>query len=123
MARIKRHGELRQRIERKEDRGHLAFIRTLPCLTCRAQQTPTEAAHIRYADPTSGMGRKSHDDLVVPLCGDCHRGPGGQHSKGERDFWEERGIDPVRIAAALKAVSGDERAALTIILRLKGTIL
>jgi hypothetical protein len=121
--RVKPTGELRQRIERRPDKDHLAFIRTLPCLTCEAQQTPTEAAHIRYADPTSGMGRKSHDALVVPLCGDCHRGPGGQHSRGERQWWEEKGIDPVRVAAALKAVSGNEKAALTIILREKGMIL
>ena len=92
-------------------KAHLDFIRSLPCLLCDIQQHPTEAAHVNYSDHKAGKfnarGIKAGDQWTVPLCSECHRGRNGQHSHGEREFWQDRGIDPLNIASALWANSGD----------------
>jgi hypothetical protein len=99
---------------RKTD--HLAWIRTLPSLVPGTE--PVEAAHIRfgeprYAKPKTGMSTKPDDKWVVPLAADQHR---AQHAMGERDWWAQRGIDPVLVAAFLWVHSGDDDAGIHIIL-------
>lgn len=96
------------RTARRHDSTHLDFIRGLHCLRC-GDNTSVEAAHIRMADsriakPITGIGIKPDDRFVVPLCGRCHR---GQHSRGERAWWQARQVDPVLVALALFSVSGD----------------
>ena len=86
---------------------HLAFIRQLRCVNC-LDNTSTEAAHIRSADwsigkPLTGNSIKPDDFYVVPLCSKCHR---LQHEVGEMIFWDSCN-DPIKIALALYAVSGD----------------
>jgi hypothetical protein len=108
-----------QRQPRKKENGHLAFIRGLPCCVC-GDNTSTEAAHVRYpcrrfAKPKVGMGEKPDDKWTVPLCGDCHLGPGGQHKSNEYYWWSMRGIDPLPLALALYAHSGDHEAGCQII--------
>lgn len=93
---------------RQHDPDHLAFVRTLPCLLC-GDDTATEAAHVRYADPmigksNPGLQAKPHDKFTIPLCGSDHR---TQHENGEKQWWSKLGIDPVKVALALYAVSGD----------------
>jgi hypothetical protein len=44
------------------------------------------------------MGEKPADWASVPLCRSCHS---EQHAGNERDFWALKGIDPIRVAAAL----------------------
>lgn len=79
-----------------EERGHLAFIRSLPCAVC-ARCIDVEAAHVRYADaawkkPLTGAGTKPDPWWVVPLCRECHA---EQHLNGnERGWWWSRGFDP-----------------------------
>lgn len=107
---------LRQKNPRVKDRGHLAFIRSLPCLVS-GRTDSIEAAHIRYADDAyakrgSGMAQKPHDCWAVPLSADQHR---RQHSMSEREFWIDAGIDPVLIAALLYCHSGDDNAARQVI--------
>ena len=98
---------------RQKNNKHLAFIRRLPCLIC-GNDTQTEAAHIRYGDPTiakqaAGLGQKPHDMFTVPLCNKHHR---EQHNFGEQKWWELRAIDPVKTALALYAETGNyERGA------------
>lgn len=97
-----------KRQPREFDPDHLAFIRTLPCVVCGDDVT-VEAAHIRYVDrsvakPMTGLGIKPDDKYTVPLCGLHHR---DQHNNNEREWWETLGIDPVKKALALYAVSGD----------------
>ena len=96
--------------------NHLKFIRQFPCLVC-GDNTSTEAAHIRYADPKylkpiTGIGTKPPDCFTVPLCGKCHR---EQHRGSEKKYWEVVGIDPIYVALRLHAVSGDYDAGLAII--------
>lgn len=97
------------RTARRHDEKHLAFIRRLPCCRC-GNNIETEAAHLRRSDArigfkNPGVGRKPDDFLVTPLCSRCHR---VQHETGEDNFW--KGYDPLLVALALYAVSGDQEA-------------
>ncbi len=99
---------LRQRQPRKHDNKHLDFIRSLPCVICGDDVT-VEAAHVRMIDPSiakpmTGMGTKADDMFTLPLCGHHHR---EQHKIDEERFWDQHGIDPVKRALALYAISGD----------------
>ena len=98
-----------QRRPREKNDSHLKFIRSLPCLICD-DGTTVEAAHVRYGDrsvkkPQTGIGTKPDDKYTVPLCGKHHR---EQHMEGERLWWSQWGIDPVKVALALYAESGDQ---------------
>lgn len=93
---------LRQRTPRRQDKKHLAWIRTLPCVIC-GDNTTTEAAHIRTANleigkDDFGWGRPS-DKWALPLCGAHHR---EQHTMNEMSFWEKYGKDPFLLAMTLK---------------------
>ena len=95
-----------------EDRNlvYLALVRQCPCLKCGME--PSEAAHVRYASAAfgkaSGMQKKPEDRFVVPLCASCHRlDRDAQHKRGEREFWNELGLNPLIVAASLYAQAGD----------------
>lgn len=111
MNRIAPMSELRQREPRIEDRAHLAWIPRLFCVIC-GRDRPV-AAHVRYADarynkPITGAGTKPDDRFTVPLCDHCHtHGPDCQHASGERQWWEDRHIDPLNLGNRLYEVSGD----------------
>lgn len=113
------NGPLRQRRPRQHDERHLAFIRGLPCCTC-ANNTATEAAHIRMPSPRYGKiepGNAKPDDMwTVPLCGRDHlTGPEAQHTIGEEAFWKKHAIDPFALALSLYVHSGDQVICETII--------
>lgn len=109
----------------KLDPEHLAFVRSLPCLICGATRM-VEAAHVRYGDPTygkakTGLGQKPADRWSVPLCAAHHRtGPDAQHNSNEREWWERRGIDPLRAAVALKVVSGSYDSGVELVAAVRG---
>lgn len=44
-------------------------------------------AHIRWGHE-SGMGQKQ-DNLIVPLCFNCHTGPNGQEANPGPEWWAE----------------------------------
>ena len=99
-------------------RSHLVYIRSLPCLICG--RAPSEAAHVRYSDARAakvnpGMGQKPEDRWTVPVCAEHHRGLQGQHSSGEKAWWEGHRIDPIPIASYLWGVSGNYKAGCTIV--------
>ena len=87
------------------DAGHLAFIRSLPCIVCARE--PSQAAHVRVGgtDGKGGVGMKPGDNRTVPLCHDHHA---EQHSVGERTFWERLDIDPLMLANELFSATGDD---------------
>lgn len=108
-----------KRNPRQKNNGHLDFIRGLPCCVC-GDNTSTEAAHVRMPDPTiakplTGIAIKPDDKFTVPLCGRHHR---AQHQTKERMFWDWWGTDPVKLALALYAVSGDHELGERIALRM-----
>jgi hypothetical protein len=101
---------------RIKDERHLAFIRTLPSVLSGA--FGCEACHIRYGDPMyrkkhTGKSQKPDDAWTLPLTPDEHR---NQHDNNEREWWRAQGIDPLRLAQQLYAVTGNSEAAIKIIL-------
>ena len=53
---------------------------------------------MRYAQPR-GLGLKVSDEFTVPLCATHHH---HIHTTGkEREWWQERNIDPLKAASAL----------------------
>ena len=82
-----------KRIRCKE---HLRFVASQPCLICG--RSPSHAHHVRYAQ-SKGLSLKVSDEFTVPLCAIHHH---YIHTTGkEREWWQERNIDPLKIANAL----------------------
>jgi hypothetical protein len=81
---------------RLRDKEHCRFIATQPCVVCG--RTPTEAHHIRFAQPRA-LGRKVSDEYTVPVCRVHHR---ELHRYGdEASWWAGVNIDPLPIALEL----------------------
>lgn len=89
----------------RRSRGHLDFIRGLPCCVC-GKAPRSEAAHVR-SGTDGGMGLKPSDKFTVPLCSRHHR---EQHQVGEVSFWASRNVDPTGLAEHLWSKSGDQAA-------------
>lgn len=108
---------MRLKAPREKSEKHLDFIRSLPCCVC-ADNTSTEAAHVRFSDPRAakvnpGHSAKPSDKWTVPLCGRDHR---DQTVAGdERSWWASKGIDPIFLAMALHDHSGDHERALIVL--------
>ena len=81
---------------RLRDKEHCKFVATQPCVVCG--RTPSEAHHIRFAQPRA-IGRKVSDEYTVPVCRLHHR---ELHSYGdEASWWAAVSIDPLPIALQL----------------------
>jgi hypothetical protein len=81
---------------RLRDKEHCKFVRTEPCVVCG--RAPTEAHHIRFAQPRA-LGRKVSDEYTVPVCRVHHH---DLHGYGdEASWWAGVGIDPLPIALEL----------------------
>jgi hypothetical protein len=82
-----------KRIRSKE---HLRFVASQPCLICG--RVPSHAHHVRYAQ-TRGLSLKVSDEFTVPLCAIHHH---HIHTTAkEREWWQERSVDPLTVAADL----------------------
>lgn len=82
-----------KRIRCKE---HLRFVATQPCLICG--RSPSHAHHVRYAQ-SRGLSLKVSDEFTVPLCAIHHH---HIHTTGkEQAWWQERNIDPLKVASGL----------------------
>jgi hypothetical protein len=81
---------------RLRDKERCNFVTTQPCVVCG--RTPTEAHHVRFAQPRA-LGRKVSDEYTVPLCRLHHR---DLHGYGdEASWWAGVNIDPLPIALEL----------------------
>jgi hypothetical protein len=90
------HRRVAAKTIRLRDKEHCKFVTTQPCVVCG--RTPTEAHHIRFAQPRA-LGRKVSDEYTVPVCRLHHR---DLHSYGdEASWWAGAGIDPLPIALGL----------------------
>lgn len=82
------------------------YVGRLPCCIGWGCGGRTEAAHLRFTNPAvgrqnPGLGRKSHDYFITPLCTVHHR---DQHNRGnEQAWWAAWGINPDDLAAELYA--------------------
>ena len=89
-------GRVTARVIRLRDKEHCKFIMTQPCVVCG--RAPTEAHHIRFAQPRA-LGRKVSDEYTVPVCRLHHR---ELHRYGdEASWWVGVGIDPLPVALDL----------------------
>ena len=81
---------------RLRDKEHCKFVARQPCVVCG--RTPTEAHHIRFAQPRA-LGRKVSDEYTVPVCRAHHR---ELHRYGdEASWWAGASVDPLPIALEL----------------------
>jgi len=81
---------------RLRDKEHCKFVAGRPCVVCG--RTPSEAHHIRFAQPRA-LGRKVSDEYTVPICRTHHR---ELHRYGdEASWWSGVGVDPVAVALGL----------------------
>jgi hypothetical protein len=81
---------------RLRDKEHCKFVASQPCIVCG--RTPSEAHHIRFAQPRA-LGRKVSDEYTVPVCRLHHR---DLHAYGdEASWWAAVSIDPLPIALEL----------------------
>jgi DNA recombination protein Rad52 len=82
-----------KRIRSKE---HLRFVGSQPCLICG--RAPSHPHHLRYAQ-SRGLSLKVSDEFTVPLCAIHHD---HIHKTGkEKEWWQERNIDPLKVAGDL----------------------
>ena len=81
---------------RLRDKEHCNYVTTQPCVVCG--RTPSEAHHIRFAQPRA-LGRKVSDEYTVPVCRLHHR---DLHGYGdEASWWAGVSIDPLPLALEL----------------------
>jgi hypothetical protein len=81
---------------RLRDKEHCKFVASQPCIVCG--RTPSEAHHIRFAQPRA-LGRKVSDEYTVPVCRLHHR---DLHGYGdEASWWAGVSVDPLPIALEL----------------------
>ena len=93
---VVRRRRLAAKTIRLRDKEHCRFVAVRPCLLCG--RTPSEAHHIRFAQPRA-LGRKVSDEYTVPVCRVHHR---DLHGYGdEASWWAGVGIDPLSIALEL----------------------
>jgi Rad52/22 family double-strand break repair protein len=93
--------------KRIRSKDHLRFVASQPCLICG--RSPSHAHHVRYAQ-SRGLSLKVSDEFTVPLCAIHHH---QIHTTGkEREWWEERNIDPLTVAMGLWRHSRDHNSAI-----------
>ena len=81
---------------RLRDKEHCKYVATQACLICG--RTPSEAHHIRFAQPRA-LSRKVSDEYTVPVCRLHHR---ELHRYGdEASWWASTCIDPLSVALEL----------------------
>jgi DNA recombination protein Rad52 len=82
-----------KRIRCKE---HLRYVASQPCVICG--RSPSHAHHVRHAQ-RRGLGIKVSDEFTVPLCATHHQQL--HNTTKEREWWQERKIDPLIVAGML----------------------
>jgi hypothetical protein len=106
----------------KAEPGYLAKIRKLPCCVCD-EPAPSEAHHLKSADPNRGKGTKPPNKWAIPLCHECHlHGVEKAGSRNEAAWFRERGILCLDLAAALHINSHSHEAMLKVLSSHKGAI-
>jgi hypothetical protein len=81
---------------RLRDKLHCRYVTTQPCIVCG--RMPSEAHHIRFAQPRA-LGRKVSHEYSVPVCRLHHR---ELHRYGdETSWWVGVNVDPLPIALEL----------------------
>jgi hypothetical protein len=99
----------------KKEPGYLAKVRKLPCCACD-EPAPSQAHHLKSAEPDRAKGTKPANRFTVPLCHECHiHGVEKVGSRKEAAWFRERGIMCLDLAAALYANSHSYEAMLNVL--------
>ena len=85
--------------------SHLRFVRQLPCCVC-GRGGGVDPHHLRGYQLGRGMGKKSDDKWVVPLCRNHHNEVHTVGTKKELEWFEEYGC-PYSLATQLWDNTGD----------------
>jgi len=91
-----------RRIRSKE---HLRYVASQPCVICG--RSPSHAHHVRHAQ-ARGLALKVSDEFTVPLCATHHHDV--HRTALEKEWWQQRNIDPLTVAAALWRESRERSA-------------
>lgn len=110
--------DLRQRAPRQISRDYKGFIAACPCVACLVLgptiTRPVQVAHlsagsIEHGKRPTGGAEKASDIWTLSLCWPHHQGHaqkvgrrGGQHEKGELEFWADLCINPFDLCVALQ---------------------
>src|SRR5262249_14299466 len=81
---------------RYRNREHLRYVAQQACLVCGRK--PSDPHHLGFTQPRA-LGRKVSDEFAVPRCRGHHRAV--HHSRDERAWWRQAGIDPIKVARRL----------------------
>lgn len=111
-AEIQKRQRARKRAKQKQRPGnsaeHLAFIRQLPCIDTGSRYM-VEPHHLKCLGGRGGAMR-APDRYAVPLCHRSHiYGVETVGSKNELAWFQQRGINPRKLADDLWAATGDLR--------------
>lgn len=114
---------IRQREPRRRDRDYMGWLARLPCVACAAAgqaRFGVEIAHNKLSIAAhgwrgAGVQEKSHDDRALPLCPGHHRGTGGEHDVGMRQFWDALGICPACLCESLRAAYEAQESGIDVI--------
>jgi hypothetical protein len=87
---------------------HLALLRQLPCTVCHAISR-IDPHHLKCgpAGRERAFGRRSTDRWAIPICRFHHDEVERAGSRGERAWFDRWGVDPLELASALWAATGD----------------
>lgn len=104
------------------DPEHVANIQRLPCCLPGCKAKASEPHHLKETGAKErGMGVKSTDKHLVPLCHEHHiHGVERCGSRGEIRWFRDRGVEALELAAALWAARGDLEKMKLIVLAVKG---
>lgn len=72
--RIDADGQSAQILRGKARSAHMARVAALGCIACMIDGNPGTPAELHHPRSGAGMGRKSPDSDVLPICAAHHRG-------------------------------------------------
>ncbi|MDX2265397.1 MAG: hypothetical protein NW215_10545 [Hyphomicrobiales bacterium] len=81
-------------------RGYRESVRRLPCCTC-GMCPPSDPHHLKNGTGERGMGLKSTDKWLVPLCRECHDDVERAGSTNEPGWFRAHGVDALVLARRL----------------------
>jgi hypothetical protein len=91
-------------------RAHLARVRQLSCCVCGVNAPST--VHHAKATGERGIGLRSTDQHVVPMCWPCHDEVERAGSKNEISWFRSRGVNALALARALYGATSRGRNAM-----------
>ena len=99
LAPIKSYEQIKSASARLDDPHYRSAIRNLPCCATWTKSN-IDAHHVRIG--LFRGAKKPDDDMCVPLTHLMHVGaPAALHEIGERNFWNNCGVDPIALARDL----------------------